>query len=323
MSVAKWCIGIDLGGSFIKCCLGCRDGATMPILQRPTPADGGADAVVEAMAAAGRAALDRHGIDRGQVAGVGIGSPGPLDYERGVVVSMPNIPGMELVPLRDRLAEAMGVPAYLENDANAAAYGEYIAGAGSDVDQMVLLTLGTGIGSGVIRRGRILHGAHGIGGEAGHMIVQPGGDLCGCGQRGCLERYSSATYIARRARMLIETGGRASSLAGVIRAKGDIDARHVNEARKAGDPLAVEVWGQAMTALAVGCVNICRLFDPDAIVLAGGLTGAGEDLTAPLLAEFNKLHWTLAEPKTRILLAALGGEAGAIGAANLALREFC
>ena len=250
---------------------------------------------------------------------MGVGAPGPADLQRGVILAMPNIPGMENVALRERLSEALKLPVVLENDANAAAYAEFCCGFGGGSGSLVLLTLGTGVGSGVIVDGHILHGSHDLGGELGHMIVQGDGEPCPCGQRGCLERYSSAAAIARRARQLLEAG-RPSALAEMLRRKGELDAADVAAARKAGDALATEVWDQGVHYLAIACVNICRVLDVDLIVLAGGLTGAGDDLLTPVREHFRRLHWSLTPPRTQIALSALGGEAGVIGAAAVAWR---
>jgi glucokinase len=320
--MAKACIGIDLGGTFIKFALLDEQLSIQAQLQAPTPADGGPDAVIEAMAAGAKQLLEQQGMSTDQVLGVGIGSPGPLDLENGIVIGTPNIPGFQNLPIRDRLSQALELPAELENDANAAALGEFLLGRGKHVQNMVLLTLGTGIGSGIVVEGRLIHGAHGIGAECGHMIVQPGGELCGCGQRGCLERYASATYLAQHARRLVEVDHRPSSLAEVLRKNGDIDARDIQAARRAGDPLAEEVWDRATLYLAIGCVSLCRVFDPDLIVLSGGLTNAGSDLTQPLMQHFRRQHWTLAEPRTDIVLSALGNDVGVIGAACVALQKF-
>ncbi|KKL29038.1 hypothetical protein LCGC14_2369150, partial [marine sediment metagenome] len=182
--------------------------------------------------------------------------------------------------------------------------------------------LGTGVGSGIILDGRLLHGAHGMGGELGHMIVQPDGEQCGCGQKGCLERYTSATYLARCARRRIEVDGAAGALADVLARRGKISAKDVAEARDEGDKLAEEVWDRAMTYLAIACVNICRILDPDLIVLGGGMAGAGDSLLQPLREHFAALHWRLDEPRTSLVLATLGNDAGVIGAAGAAWQEF-
>ncbi len=320
--MADVCVGIDLGGTFVKCALLDRWLAIKAALQSPTPSDRGPQGVIETMASTVEQLLRQQGVSRDRVAGVGIGSPGPLDLEAGVVIGMPNIPGFQNVPLRDELSRRLDLPAVLDNDANAAALGEFLVGSGRGVHQMVLLTLGTGIGGGVILDGEVLHGAHGIGAEMGHMIVDPGGEQCGCGQRGCLERYSSATYLAQYARRLIEQEGRESSLAGVLAEKGGIDARDVQQAWGEGDELGAEVWERAMRFLTIGCVSLCRILDPDRIVLGGGMAKAGEALTGPLQRHFLREHWKLTEPKTTLALAELGNDAGVIGAGGIAWRQF-
>jgi glucokinase len=316
----KVCLGIDLGGTFIKFALLDETlrmvGETASV---PTPANQGAGAVIAAMVAGGKALLARHSDVK--CLGVGIGSPGPLDLANGVVIGMPNIPGFENVPLRDRVGAGLGLPATLENDANAAALGEYIAGSGAGSKLLVMLTLGTGLGSGIIIDGKVLHGAHGIGAEVGHLIVEPDGEPCGCGQRGCLERYSSATYLARRAQSLVESG-RASSLAAVLKTTGQITSLDVLRARNAGDALAAEVWDRAIHLLAIGCVSLCRVLDPDLIVIGGGMAKAGDDLMVPLRQYVQQEHWKLSKLAARLELAKLGNDAGVIGAAGQAWAVF-
>lgn len=320
--MARECIGMDLGGTAIKFGLLGEDNSLGEIISRPTPTDRGGEGVVEQMVSGARELLEQARRRGAEIVGVGIGAPGPLRISEGVIVAMPNIPGMENLPLRDRVGEGLGLPAILENDANAAALGEFLRGAGQAADNMILLTLGTGLGSGIIIDGEILHGAHEMGAEIGHMIVRPGGEQCGCGQRGCLERYCSAKFLAQRAARRIEWENVSGPLADTLREKGEIDSLDIEQAREAGDEFAAEVWDEAVYYLAVGCVNICRIFDPDEIVLGGGLTGAGEALTGPLNEHFERLHWSMAPPATRIALARLGNDAGVVGAAGVAWRAF-
>ncbi|MFP4354930.1 MAG: ROK family protein [Phycisphaerae bacterium] len=320
--MAEFCIGIDLGGTFIKFGLLDDSNQRRGIFQLPTPAADGAHAVVEQMVVGVKKLLANEKIASREVTGIGIGAPGPLSISQGVIHAMPNIPGMDGCPIRDRVAAGTSLPAVLENDANAAALGEALCGAGRDVESMILLTLGTGLGSGIILNGRILHGDNEIGGEMGHLIVEPGGELCGCGQRGCLERYCSARFLAEHARRQIAKEKSDGPLAAVLAEKGRIDARDVNEARKAGDELAQRVWQRAARFLAIGCVNLCRLFDPSRIVLGGGLTRAGEDLLDPVREHFADLHWSLTARMTKIVLAEMGNDAGVIGAAAAAWQAF-
>jgi len=322
-TMAAWCIGIDLGGTFIKFGLLSEDRRLRGVFQLPTRRDGGADGIVAQIVSGVKQLMTCQELpEQDEVVAVGIGAPGPLKITEGTILAMPNIPGMENVPLRDRLSSQLNLPVVLENDANAGAYGEYLCGAGQGASDLVMLTLGTGVGSGIIVDGSILHGSHEIGGELGHMIIEPGGEPCGCGQRGCLERYCSATYLAERAVRMIRQEGRGGRLEDVLRRKGQIDAKDINEARKAGDELAEQLWDSEAYYLALACVNICRIFDPEKIVLAGGLTRAGEDLLRPLREHFARLHWTLTEPRTEIALASLGDNAGIIGAAGIGWRAL-
>ena len=316
--MSKYCIGIDLGGTFIKFAL--LDKALRPgkSFQLPTPLKDGSAGVVRQMVAGARQLIAQNKLQPEDILGVGIGSPGPIQISKGLVISLPNIPGMDNVPLRDLVAGELKLRGVLENDANAAAYGEYLCGAGKGGGDMVLLTLGTGVGSGIIIDHKILYGSHEIGAELGHMIVQPNGEQCNCGQKGCLERYASATFLSQYAARLIQVEGRVSLLKKQLDAGEEIDAKALLDAAKAGDALAAEVWERATFYLAVGCVNICRIFDPDEIILAGGMTKAGEDLLRPVREHFQRLHWSLAKPMTQIKLALLGNDAGVIGAAGVA-----
>lgn len=314
--MAKYCIGIDLGGTFIKFTLVDESYRASEVIQRATGS--GSDEVVSNMVLGAETLLSQQSVNRRDVVAVGIGSPGPLNTAKGIILDSPNIKGMVNFPLRDRVCERLGLPGVLVNDANAAAYGEYLCGAGHHQGDMVLLTLGTGVGSGIVLGGKLLEGAHGIGGEMGHMVVHPGGEPCGCGQRGCLERYCSATFIAQRARRLLDRSRLTGLLAERLANQGEITAKDVEETAFAGDETASQIWQEAVYYLAIGCVNICRTFDPDRIVLGGGLTHAGARLMVPLLAEVEKLNWTLTEQKTRIEFAQLGNRAGSIGAAGVA-----
>lgn len=316
----KYCIGIDLGGTYVKFCL--LDDQTQPseTIQLRTPK--APDDVVHQMVHGARELMAVNGVNDEDVVAVGIGSPGPLDFETGSIISLSNLPGLDGLPIRDRVSEGLAKPAVLENDANAAAYGEYLCGAGKGSRDMVLLTLGTGLGSGIIIDGKLLHGAHFLGGEIGHMIVEPNGEMCGCKQRGCLERYCSATYIAERATREIRQDNREGLLAAKLKQSGKIDSKDILAAARAGDKFAAEVWDRGAYYLATGCVNICRIFDPDEIVLGGGMANAGDQLMKPLMDHFKKLHWSLTDIHTKIDLTRLGNDAGAIGAAGVAWSTF-
>ena len=318
--MSTWCIGIDFGGTFIKLGLLDRQLQLASVAEIPTPARPG-DIVPAIVAGAGQL-MSRHNVQASDVAGVGIGSPGPLDAKEGVIIALPNIPGMENLPIRDMVRDQLKTPVILENDANVAGYGEWIAGAGKGTRNMVFLTLGTGVGSGLIVEGRMVAGDHGVGAECGHIIVQPEGELCGCGQRGCLERYSSASYIAERVERRVKEAAYGGVLKELLTKQGKLTTKDIVAAANAGDELARTMWDEGMYYLALGCISICRILDPQQIVLGGGMAQAGDDLLGPVTRHFLRQHWRLTKPLTRIVLAELGNNAGIIGAAGLAWEAF-
>jgi len=321
--MSEYYIGVDLGGTYTKTGILRVADASMDVYgftEAPTPTDS-RDVLIDSIVDAVRKMLKENELPAAACRGLGIGAPGPLNRARGMILHLPNIPGMSDLPLRDRIGDALGIPAVLENDANAAAMGEYLFGAGRDVQSMIMLTLGTGVGGGIVVDGQILHGAHDIAGEVGHIIVEPGGRLCNCGQHGCLEQYASATFLAKHAAEEVHAG-RKSLLANVLAEKGSIDAVDVNNARKAGDALAAEAWDSAVKHLAIGCVTLERMLDCELIVLAGGLVNAGADLLDPLQAYYRALDWKLSEQMSPLAIATLGSLAGIHGAAGVAWQAF-
>ncbi len=317
--MAHVCIGIDFGGTGIKYTALNEANEHTEIGSVTTPVAEGKAAILKQIVTGCRDYIDRLGIAREDILRIGIGSPGPLSVKRGIILALPNIPNMKNVPIKAILEEEMGIPVTLENDANAASYAEFLCGAGEEVSNMVMLTLGTGVGSGIIIDGGLVHGAHDMGGELGHLIVAPGGRQCSCGQKGCLEEYSSAGAMGRYAAEALSNGqGPDSTLQAVLKATGEIDALDVEKAMLAGDSFAKARWDEFCYYLAMGCVNIIRMLDPDRIVLSGGITKAGDTLYQPLMDQFRTLDWSLLETKTDIAIAQLGSDAGAVGAAGVA-----
>ncbi|NLF00600.1 MAG: ROK family protein [Anaerolineales bacterium] len=311
-------IGIDLGGTKISIALVDSTGRIVARDVQETRAEEGPDPIIARMLAASRRVLAQAGVDSGQVAAIGIGSPGPLDIIAGTVESPPNLPGWDHIPLRQRVEEALGVPAVLENDANAAVLGEHRFGAGRGVDHMVYVTASTGIGGGLILDGKLYHGASGVAGEIGHMVILPNGPLCGCGNRGCLEALASGTAIARRARESVVRGvsTQIRELAG-----GDpqrITARIVAEAARQGDPEASSIVNEAMAYLGIGMASLANLLNPQLIVIGGGLMNLGEALFEPVRRAVARLAFPAASGAVRVVPAALGENVGVLGAAAVA-----
>jgi len=309
-------IGLDLGGTNVKAGAVDGDGKLIHKVSMPTARGHGPDAVTADMAKAARQVAKAAGWSMDDVSAIGIGAPGPIDFDRGVIIAMPNLDGFDHYPLRDKLARALGRPCELENDANAAAYAEFWVGAARDpnVRHVVMLTLGTGVGTGIIMDGRIFHGAFNNGAEGGHMIVQPNGRQCGCGQRGCVETYASASHVARIVNDALNSG-EASSLSQLEQ---PVESRQIFEAAVQGDALSLRVVNEAADYLGIACVSICRLLDPQVILFAGGMTLAGDFLFDRIRAAFNRHRWNVAEDRVQIGPATLGNDAGVIGAAGVA-----
>ena len=313
---ATYIIGIDLGGTNIKG--GVFDADRRLVLRRSiaTEADRGFEHVFDRLVGLIRDLIRQAGLKPLDVRGLGLGTPGPLSHRRGFIYGSPNLPGWRDIPLRQRLQAAVGLPVVLDNDANVAALGEFVAGAGRGTRHMVMLTLGTGIGGGVIADGRLLRGHFENAGELGHTIVYPGGEPCPCGQNGCLERYASANAVGRRAAEAIRLG-ESSTLVAPLRQHGRLTSRDVVEAVRAGDTLAVRVWGEACEALAIGCVNFQHTLNPQRVVLGGGMANAGELLIERVREKLAALSWNLFNDRPEIVLAECGEDAGIIGAAAL------
>jgi len=322
-------IGIDLGGTFIKAGAVSAAGEILYQESRPTEVDKGCDAIIANIAGAAEAAREGAGLSWDRIKAVGLGAPGVFDYDRGGLVHIvPNLPplvGQPLITLVERKLNRPGVFVLLENDANAAAFGEMWAGAGRAVRTLVLFTLGTGIGGGIVLDGRVWHGATGFAGELGHQTILPDGPACGCGNRGCLEVLASATGIVRRFREAVEAGrsgrpGKESSLAGRVRAGDEPTARDIDAAAKAGDATAREVMEATGRYLGIAAANMINVLNPEMIVFGGGVTAAGDILLDPIREEAKKRAIDVAYDACSIVFATLGNDAGLIGAAGCALK---
>lgn len=309
---ALW-VGLDLGGTNIKAVLADDAGRVLARETTGTRAEEGPGAVLGRMAALARSVAD--GADAsGCVRGLGVGSPGPLDSTRGVVVHTPNLPGWRDVAVADSLSKATGWPTVLEGDANAAGLAEHRVGAGRGTRCMVLLTLGTGVGGAVILDGELVRGADDTGGHLGHICVDPEGPVCGCGSRGCIEAFASAPNTLRRFREARARGG-ASALADAP----DLTTADLARAAGEGDALAREVLAETGRLVGVVLGSLANAINPEVAVVGGGLANAGDLLFAPM-REAMRAH-SLSAPGKRMRIAPPAlEEPGAIGAA-LAARE--
>lgn len=319
MSSERLAVGIDLGGTKIHTVVATAQGAVLGEDRRPTQAVEGPDAVIEHMVASVRRALEQAGAGMEAVAGVGISSPGPCDPKRGVVTNAPNLPGWHEIHVTRLLSDALGVPSLLENDANAAAYGELRFGAGQGLRHIVYVTLGTGIGGGIIIDGRIYEGASGAAGEVGHIVVDEDGPPCNCGGRGCVEALASGPAIAREAAAAI-AAGRSRMLAELVGSVAPT-AELVHQAALQGDSVAREIIYQAGCYLGLGLVGILNCFNPQALILGGGLLGLGELYLEPAVHTARERSFAQVVADVTITTAELGERAGALGAAALVMEN--
>ncbi len=321
MSDGRYIVGVDLGGTSINVGVVPYDGGSvLGMRSMPTDSDHGAkfvvDRMVEMIRSCMRDATKEASIADDGIIGIGLGSPGPLDRKTGTVIETPNL-GWRNFPLRDLIANSIGLPAELDNDANCATIGEWWMGAGKGTRSLIGVTLGTGIGGGIVLDGKVYHGAADAAGEIGHMTIDSTGRKCKCGNYGCLEAYASGPAIAARAIEGLETG-EPSILPSLV--DGDLSrvtAETVYEAIIAGDLYAKEVMRETARFLGAGLANLINLFNPEMVVISGGVTKAGEHLFEPLRAQIRRRAFRHAEETCEIVSSSLGGMAGVIGAAYI------
>ena len=309
-------VGIDLGGTNIEAACVAEDGrAHYGKLTDLTKADEGADAVVTRIIALARRSIEAAKAERADIhiQGIGVGAPGPLDIHNGIVLLAPNL-GWVNQPLRSRVGGALGLPAALDNDANCAVLGEWWRGAAQGTKNVIGLTLGTGIGGGIIIDGRLYHGATDVAGEFGHTTIDANGRRCKCGNYGCIEAYASGPNIALRAVEAIQSGSETEMLRRVNGDTSKITAATVYDSAHAGDELALEVVRDTAKFLGAALANLINIFNPEVVVLCGGVTQAGETLFAPLRREVSRRAFKPAVAACRIVPGTLPGVAGVYGA---------
>jgi glucokinase len=315
----RYVVGIDLGGTNIVVGTIAEDGSELlGLVSEPTLPDQGGDAVIARIVKLARASMAQ--AKGKEIVGVGIGSPGPLDTKTGIVILTPNL-GWVNMPLRDRVADTLKLPTVLDNDANCAIYGEWWRGAAQGVEHVIGLTIGTGIGGGIILGGQIYHGASDVAGEIGHMTIDANGRLCKCGNQGCLEAYASGPAIAVRAVEGIQAGAKSALPQYVQGDLSKITAQLVYEAANDGDGYALEVVRETAKLLGAGVANIINIFNPQIVVVCGGVTEAGDRLFVPLRSEVKRRAFKPAVDVCRILPGELAGTAGVWGAAAVFIKR--
>lgn len=297
----EYSIGLDLGGTNLRAAAIDRNGRMLDKVSGSSQLPGGREALFNDMATAIETLRDRQG--REGLSGIGVAVPGFILLKEGVVKNSNNIPALEDYPLRDDLEKRLGAKVVLENDANAAALGEKWIGTGRDVDDLILLTLGTGVGGGIICHGKVLHGALGMAGELGHITVVPNGNPCGCGNHGCLEKHASATAIVAMAKLM---------------GLGDnVTSEEVYNMAMKGNPRAHEIFVSFGRYLGIALATLINAFNFPLYLLGGGVLGAWNLFAPPMIDEIKCRSYTFRATNTRVEKAGLGNQSGLFGAAYL------
>ncbi|MEH7388127.1 ROK family glucokinase, partial [Bacillus sp. JJ1521] len=314
-------IGIDLGGTTVKLAFITQEGEIVTKWEIPTNKSG--DKIIPDIAEAIDAKMKEINLTKNQFSAAGMGAAGPVNFEEGIFYTASNLGWKEMFPLQAELEENIGLPVVVDNDANVAAIGELWKGAGEGAKNLLCVTLGTGIGGGIISNGEVVRGANGAAGEIGHITSIPeGGVPCGCGKTGCIETIASATGIARLAKESIEANNEPSLLREQFEKAGTITSKDVFEAANKGDKLAQSVIDHVTYHLGLALSHVANGLNPEKIVVGGGVSKAGEQLLIPLRKQFKRYAFPRVADAADIIIATLGNDAGVIGAAYLAKTNF-
>jgi len=308
-------VGVDIGGTKIIAAVFDGDGAMLSRIYCLTLGSEGPDRVINRISSTISKVIEKAGLKRDQVGCIGIAAAGAIDINRGIVADSPNIPRWQNIPLRDRLLESLGGPLFVLNDANAAALAEHRLGAGRGLNNLIYITVSTGIGGGMIIDGELYQGTDGSAAEIGHMIIKIGGPVCKCGKRGCFEAMASGTAIARLAQKRLRRGDK-SIMPGLAHDKvGDVTAQLVAEAARKGDALARAVIEESAGYLGIGVANLVNLMNPQMIIIGGGVSKMGEMILRPTRRSMKANAIELPARTVRLVRPRLGVDAELTGAA--------
>ncbi len=315
--MGNYAIGIDLGGTNLKAGIVDTGGKILNRLSIKTNSDAVSQAISDQILSLIAKLTQSARLKETEITGIGLGSPGLIDKKGETIIFSPNLPRWHNVPIKRIVAERFHVPCVLENDANAAAWGEKWVGAGREVNSMVMLTLGTGVGGGIVIDNKLWRGANNAAAEIGHMVIQTDGPQCNCGNRGCVEVFASATGMVRRFKELLKKG--TSSL---LKTSDEITAKMINDAALQCDKASLDIIEETGRFLGVALTNIMHVLNPEMIVLAGGMIGFGELLMNPLKQITTQRAFEASYKDTKIVFSQLGNDAGIIGAAGCLLKEL-
>jgi len=327
-ATAPFLVGIDVGGTNTKLGLVDDEGRTLAFSSVPTDVEQGPDAAVDRWAAAVESLLDDAGVEKSAASRVGLATPGTMDIPQGMLLNPPNLKGWDNYPIRDRLRDACSMPVAFNNDANAAAFGEYWVGAGKEYNSMVLLTLGTGVGGGIILGDEVIDGENSHGAECGHAIIdyRDSARVCSCGGSGHLEAYASATAVVKRTIEALEAGAE-SSLRGPWQDGRELTTRLLYDHALQEDSFSLDIIFETAMYLGVGIVTFMHTLDPNAVVLGGAMDFGGPDcelgrrFLERIRQEVKRRAFAVLAQRTIVDFASLGGDAGYLGAAGIARLE--
>jgi glucokinase len=319
----KWLVGVDLGGTTTKIAFLSKYGELLHKWQIPTDkSDNGKNIIVDIAKAIDKK-LEQLDQSKEKLVGIGMGAPGPVDMAKGIIYEAVNLGWDKNTPLKDLLEMETGLSAVIDNDANCAALGEMWKGAGDGAKDIVCVTLGTGVGGGVITNGDVVHGVKGAGGEIGHITVVPeGGFQCNCGKTGCLETVASATGVVRLANEKLDATTKTSELREIRESHGAVSAKDIFDAAREHDGLALEVIDQLSFYLGLSLANLGNALNPEKIVIGGGVSKAGDILLTPVVKYFKQFSFPTVRTSTNLSIATLGNDAGVIGAAWLVKNKI-
>lgn len=319
----RWLVGVDLGGTTIKLAFINMYGELLHKWEIPTNTSEEGKHITLDIAKTIDKKLQDLGELKHKLVGIGIGAPGPVQVSTGMIYEAVNL-GWKNYPLKDLLEVETGLPVVVDNDANIAALGEMWKGAGEGAKDVVCMTLGTGVGGGVIANGEIVHGASGAGGEIGHItVVTENGFPCNCGKSGCLETVSSATGIVRVAMKKLQETNEDSVLRSILKQEGKITSKDVFDALAEGDALAEQIVEKVAFYLGLAVANLSSTLNPEKVVIGGGVSKAGDALLQPIHRYFKQYAFSRAAKSTKLAIATLGNDAGVIGGAWLVKKYIC
>jgi glucokinase len=315
----KYYLGIDFGGTKVKLGLFDQDVNILETSSIYSDVEREPEQILQDIADACKEIAVKKGLGLSDLDAAGVGVPGPVDLTKGMILKAPNLPTLRFYPVRDKLSQMLGIPVTVENDANAAAWSEHVAGTAKDTPDYVFLTLGTGIGGGVISNSKLVHGSRDSAGELGHIVVYPGGRKCACGQYGCIEAYASVKNSTKWANELLAEG-KESTLQAVFKENGEVSSIDIFEHCENGDTFATYVVNTICEALGILCVTIQNFTNPSKIIFAGGMIGSGDTLLERIKYYFRLHVWPGREDECELCFATVGKHAGIIGAAALAIE---